>query len=134
MFGSLWPCEVQHARLFCPSLSTEVYSNSCPSSQWCHLTISSSVILFSSWPQSFPASRSFPMSWLFTSGGQISELSFSISSSNEYSGWFPLGLTGLISLLSKGHSIVFSNTIIWKHQFFGAQPSLCPTLTSVHNY
>ena len=99
MFDSLWPHKVQHARLFCPSLSTEVYSNSCLSSQWCHPTISSSVILFSSCPQSFPASRSFPMSWLFTSGGH----SFAASASAtvlwmNIQSWFPLGLTGLISL------------------------------------
>ena len=78
---------------------------------------------FSSCPQTFPASGSFPMSWLFSSYGQ-NYWSFSISPSNEYSGWFPLGLTALISLLSKGLSRVFSNTTVWRHEFFSAEPSL----------
>ena len=85
-----------------------------------HLTL---CYPFSSCPQTFPASGSFPMSWLFSSYGQ-NYWSFSISPSNEYSGWFPLGLTALISLLSKGLSRVFSNTTVWRHEFFSAEPSL----------
>ena len=115
---------LQHTRLPWPSASPRVYSNSCPLSQWCHPTISSSVVPYSSCPLSFSASGSFPMSWLFASGGQ------SIGASTPASvlpmntqGWFPLGWTGLISLLSKGLSRVFSNTIVQKHQFFSAQPS-----------
>ena len=93
---SLWPHGLQHARLACPSLSPGVCSNSCPLSQWCHPTISSSVTPFSSWPQTFPASGSFPMSWLFTSGGQsIWNFIFSISPSNEYS-WVELLLDWLV--------------------------------------
>ena len=111
----------QGARLPCPSLSPRVYSNSCPLSQWCYPTMSSSAAPFSSCPQSFPASGSFPMSQLFPSGGQSIGASASVLPVN-IQGWFPLGLTGLISLLSKGLSRVLSNTTIWKHQFFGAQP------------
>ena len=92
-------------------------------SRWCHPTISSSVVPFSSCLQSFPASGSFPMSWLFTSGGQSIGASASVLPMN-IQGWFPLGLTGLISLLSKGCSRVFSNTTVWKHQFFSSQSSL----------
>ena len=118
-----WPHELQHARLLWLSLSPGVCSNSCSLSQWCYLTISSSVSPFSSCPQSFPVSESFPISWFFTSGGQsIASVSASVLPMN-IQGWFPLGLTGLIPLLSKGLSRVFSSTI-WKHQFFGAQPSL----------
>ena len=96
-----------------------------PLSRWCHPTISSSVIPFSSCPQSFAASESFPMSWLFTSDGQ----SIGVSASAlvlpiNIQDWFPLGWTGRISLQSKGLSRVFSNTTVQKHQFFGAQPSL----------
>ena len=91
-----------------------------------HPIFSSSVVPFSSCPQAFPASGSFPMSWLFISGGQSIGASASVSVlPMNIQGWFPLGLTGLISLLSKGLSRVFSNTTAWKHQFFGAQPSLC---------
>ena len=112
---------LQHARLPCPSPAPGVYSNSCPSRRWCHPTISSSVIPFSSHLQSFPASGSFPMRWLFTSGGQSIGISASASVlSMNIQGWFPLGLTGLISLLSKGLSRVFSSTAVQKHQFFGA--------------
>ena len=99
-------------------------SNSCPSSQWCHPTISSSVILFFSCLQSFPASRSFPMSQFFASGGQsigVSALA-SVLPMNAQD-WFPLGWTGWISLQSKGLSRVFSNTTVQKHQFFGTQLS-----------
>ena len=106
----------------CPSLSPEVCSNSCPLSQWCHAIISSSVIPFSC-PQSFPALGSFPMSWLFASGGQSIETLASVLSMNIH-GWFPLGLTGLIFLQSKGLLRMLSSTTIQKHQFFCAQPSL----------
>ena len=94
-------------------------------SWWCHPTISSSVIPFSSCLQSFPAPRSFPMSRLFTSGGQrIRASSSALVLPMNIQGWFPLGLNDLISLLPKGLSRVFSNTTVWKHQFFDAQPSL----------
>ena len=96
---------------------------SCPLSRWCHPTISSSVTLFSSCLQSFPASGSFPVRWLFASGGKNNGASGSVLPIN-IQGWFPLRLTGLTSLLSKGLSRVFSSTIVWKHQFFGTQPSL----------
>ena len=122
---SLWPYGLQHPILSCPSLSSGVCSSSCPLSWWWHPTISSSVTLFSSCPQSFPASGSFPMSWLFISDGQSIGASASASALPMIiQGWFPLGLTGLISLLSRGLSRVFSNTIVQKHQFFGTQPSL----------
>ena len=122
---SLWPHGLQHARPPCPSPSPGIYSNSCPLSRWCHPTISSSVGAFSSWPQSFPESGAFPVSWLFASGDQ----SFGASASASVlpmniQGWFPLGWTGLISLQSKGLSKVFSNTIVGKHQCFGALSSL----------
>ena len=95
MSDSLWPHGLQHDRLPCPSLSPGVFSNSCPLSQWCHPTILSSVTLFSSWPQSFPASGSFPMSWLFASSGQSIEASATLSAlPMNIQGWFPLGLTG----------------------------------------
>ena len=116
---------LQHARLPCLSPTPGAYLNSCPSSQWCHPTISSSVVPFSSHLQSFPASGSFLVSQLFTSGDQsIGSFSFSISPSNEYSGWFPLRLTGWISLQSKGLSRVFPNTTVQKHKFFSTQLSL----------
>ena len=103
----------------------QVFSNPCPLSQWCHPTISSSVMPFSSCPQSFPVSRHFSMSWLFTLGGQSTGASASASvHPMNIQSWFPLGLTGLISLLSKGLSRVFSSTTIWKHQFFSDQPFL----------
>ena len=122
---SLWPHRLQHARLPCPSLSPRVCSNSCPLSWWWHPTISSSVTPFSSCPQSFLASVSFLVSQLFTSGGQIIGVSASASVLPMYiQSWFPLGLTGLISLLSKGLSRVFSSTTVQKHQFFSAQRSL----------
>ena len=120
---SLPPHGLQHARPPCPSPIPGVYPNSCPSSRWCHPTISSSVIPFSSCLQSFPASRSFPKSWLFASGGQNIEASASVLPMN-IQGWFPLGLAGLISLQSKGLSRVFSNTTVQKHQFSCAQLSL----------
>ena len=106
-------------------LSPGACSNSCPLSPWCNLTISSSVAHFSSCPQSFPTSGSFPMSWLFTPGGQSIGASASASVlPKKIQGWFPLGLTGLISLLSKRLSRVFSSTTVRRHQFFGPQPSL----------
>ena len=116
---------LQHARLLCPSPSPRACSNSCPLSWWCHPTILFSVLPFSSCLQSFPASGSFPMNWLFASGGQSIGASTSVSVlPMNIQGWFPLGLTGLISLLSKGLSRVFSSTTVWKHQFFWPQRSL----------
>ena len=132
---SLRPHESQHARPPCPSPTPRVHPNSCPSSQWCHPAISPSVIPYSSCPQSFPAPGSFPMSQLFASGGQSIGVSASASILPvAIQGWFPLGLTGLISLLPKGLSRVFSSPTVWKHQFFGVQLSLwsnshiCPWL------
>ena len=122
---SLWPHGLQHARPPCPSSTPGVYSNSCPLSQWCHLTISSSVVPLSSCLQSFPASGSFQMSQFFISGGQSIAVSAVISVlPMNIQNWFPLGWTGWISLQSKGLSRVFSNTTVQKHQFFGAQLSL----------
>ena len=120
---SLWTHGLQHARPPCPSPTPRVYSNSCPLSQWCHTTISSSVIPFSSSLQSFPASGSFPVSQFFASGGQSIGISLSVLPMNSQD-WFILGLTGLISLQSKGLSRVFSNTTVQKHQFVTAQLSL----------
>ena len=122
---TLQPHGLQHTRLPCLSLTSRVCSNSCPLSQWCHPTISSSVIPFSSYLQSFPASGSFPMSCLFASGGQSIGASASASvPPMNIQDWFPLGLTGWISLQSKGLTRVFSNTAVQKHQFFSAQLSL----------
>ena len=121
--NSLWSQGLQHTRLLYPSLSPGACSNSGPLSQWCHPTIASSVIPFSSCLQSFPASGSFPVSRLFTSGGQSIGASAS-ASVLLIQDWFPLGWTGWISLQSKGLSRVFSNTTVRKHQFFGTQPSL----------
>ena len=125
MSNSLRPYGLQHTRLPYPSPSPRACSNSCPSSQRCHPIISSSVVPFSSCLQSFLASGSFPMSWLFPSGGE--SIGASVSASVlpvSIQDWFPLGLTGLISLQSKGFSRVFFNTTVQKHWFFGAQPSL----------
>ena len=124
MSDSLWPYESQHARPPCPSPAPGVYSNSCPLSQWCHPAISSSVVSFSSCPQSFPASRSFPISQLFAWSGQSTGVlaSASVLPMNTQD-WSPLGWTGWISLQSKGFSRVFSNTTVQKHQFFGTQLS-----------
>ena len=116
--------ESQHARTPCPSPTPGIHSDSCPSSQWCHPAISSSVVPFSSCPQSLPASESFPMSQLLASGGQSTGVSASASFPPKKSqGWSPSEWTGWISLQSKGLSRVFSNTIVQKHQFFSAQPS-----------
>ena len=125
MSDSLWPQGLWHSRLPCPSLSLGVFSNSCPSSQWYHPTISSSVVPFSSCLQSFPASGSFPMRPFFASGGQSIKASALASVfPMNIQDLLPLELTGLIFLLSKGLSRVFSSTTIWKHRVFGAQPSL----------
>ena len=122
--NSLQLHRLQHIRLPCPSPSPGACSNSCPLSQWCHPTISSSVVPFSSCPQSFPTSGSFEMSQLFTSGGQNTGVSASTSVlPMNIEDWFPLGLTGWISLQSKGLSRVFSNTTVQKHQFFSTQLS-----------
>ena len=122
---SLWPHEPQHTRPPCPSPTPRVQPNPCPLSRWCHPTISSSVIPFSSCPQSFPASGSFQMSQLFTSGGQSTGVSASASVlPMNTQDWSPLGWTGWISLQSMGLSRVFSNTTVQKHRFFGAQLSL----------
>ena len=122
-------------RLPCPSPTPGACSKSYPSSRWCHPTISSSAVPFSSCPQSLPASGSFPMSQLFTSGGQNTGVSASASVlPMNTQDWFPLGWTGWISLQSKELSSVFSNTTVHKHQFFGAHLSLWPTLTSIHDY
>ena len=121
LFATPWTAALQ-ASLF---TTLRVYSNSCPLNQWCHPTISSSVVPFSSRLQSFPASGSFQMSYLFASGGQsirVSALASVIPMNIQ--DWFPLGWTGWISLRSKGLSRVFSNTTVQKHQFFGAQLSL----------
>ena len=125
MSDSLRPHGLQHTRLPCPSPSPRACSNPCPLSLWCHPTISSSVVPFSSHLQSFPASGSFPMSQLFSSGGQSTGASASASVlPMTIQDWFPLGLIGLISLKSKGLSRIFSYTTVQKHQFIGAQPSL----------
>ena len=124
MLDSLRAHGLQHTKLPCPSPSPRACSNSCPLSLWCHPAISSSVIPFSSCLQSFPVSGSFPMSQFFTSGSQ--SIGASASSSvlpMNIQDWFPLGLTGLISLQSKGLSIVFSSITVQRHQFFSIQPS-----------
>ena len=122
--NSLRPHELQHARPPCPSPTPGVHSNSCPSSRWCHPAISTSVVPFSSCPQSLPASESFPMSQLFAWGGQsigVSALASVFPKNTQ--GWSPSEWTGWISLQSKGLSRVFSNTTVQNHQFFHAQPS-----------
>ena len=124
MSDPLWPHEAQHTRPPCPSPTLGVYPNSCPLSQWCHPTISSSVIPFSFCLKSFPASGSFQMSQFFAIGGQSigASASTSVLPMNTQD-WSPLGWTGCISLQSKGLSRVFSNTTVQKHQFFSAQLS-----------
>ena len=135
MSNSLRPRGLQHTRLPCPSLPSGACSNSCPLSWWCHLTISSSVTPFSSCPQYFPASGSFPMSQLFTLGGQIIAASASASVlPMSIQDWFPFGLTGLISLLSKGSQessplSQFESISSLAFSFLHG-----PILTSVHDY
>ena len=132
MSDSLRPHESQHARPPCRSPTPGVHSDSHPSSQWCHPAISSSVVPFSSCPQSPPAWESFPMSQLFAWGGQSTGVSALVSFLPKKSqGWSPSEWTGWISLQSKGLSRVFSNTRVQKHQFFGAHS---PTLTSIHDH
>ena len=131
---SLQPHRLQHTRPPCPSPTPGVYPNSCPSSRWCHPTISSSVVPFSSCLQSFPASGSFPKSQFFASGVQSIGVSASTSVlPMNIQDWFPLGWTGWISLLSNGLSRVFSNTTAQKHQFLGAQLSLWSN-SYIHNW
>ena len=133
--NSLQPPGPQNASLPCPSPTPRACSNSCPSSRWCHPTISSSVIPFSSCLQFFPASRSFPMSQFFASGGQ--SIGASISASvlpMNIQDWFPLGLTGMISLQSKG-----LKSLLQPPQFKSINSSALsflysPTLTSIHDY
>ena len=121
---SLRPHESQHARPPCSSPTPGVHPDSRPSSQWCHPAISSSVVPFSSCPQSLPESESFPMSQLFAWGGQSTRVSASASFlAKKSQGWSPSEWTGWISLQSKRLSRVFSNTTVQKHQFFGPQPS-----------
>ena len=123
-FIRLQPHGLQHTRLLCPSPTPRACSHSCPSSRWHHPTVSSSVVPLLFPPSVFPASGSFPVSQLFVSGGQSIRASASASVLPvNIQGWFPLGLTGLISLLSKGISRVFSSTTVQKQQFFGALPS-----------
>ena len=132
---SLRPHGLQHAGLPCPSPSSRASSDSCPLSQWCHPTISSSVIPFYTCLQSFPASGSFTMSQLFTSGGQSFGVSASVSvlPMNIWD-WFPLGWTGLISLQSKGHSRVFSNTTVQSINSLALSFLYSPTLISIHDH
>ena len=125
MSDSLQPHGLQHAKPPCPSPTHGVYSNSCPLSRWCHPAISSSVVPFSSWPQSLPASGSFPMNQLFAWGSQsigVSALSSILPKNTQ--DWSPLGWTGWISLQCKGLSRVFFNTTVQKHQYLGTQLSL----------
>ena len=127
MSDSLQPHGLQHTRLQCPLPSPGACSNACPLNQWCHPTISSSVVPFSCL-QSFPASGSFLMSGLFTLGAQsIGALASASILLMNMQDWFPWGLTGLISLQSKGLSRVFSSISLQKHQFFSIQPSLWPS-------
>ena len=130
----LRPHELQHTRPPCPSPTPGVHPNSCPSSWWCHPAISSSVVPFSSCPQSLPASESFPVSQLFTSGGQ----SFGVSASTSVlpmnsQNWSPLGWTGWISLQSKGLPRVFSNTTVQKHQSSALSFLYISTFTSIYD-
>ena len=128
MSDSLWPHGLQNTRPPCPSPTPGVHSNSCPSSWWCHPTISSAVVPFSSRPQYFPESGSFHMSQLFTSGGENIWWCWVSASTSVFptniQDWYPLGWTSWISLQSTGLSRVFSSTTVQKHQFFGPQLSL----------
>ena len=134
MSSSLQPHESQHSRPPCPSPTPGVHSDSRPSSQWCHVDISSSVVPFSSWTQSLPASESFPMSQLFTWGGQSTGVSAlaSVLLMNTQD-WSPLQWTGWISLQAKGLSRVFSNNTVQKHQFFCAQLS-SQSISHIHTW
>ena len=127
---------LQHTRPPCPSPLPGVHPSSCPLNWWWHPTISSSASLSYSCLQSFPASGSFPVSQLFSSGDQsIGALASASVLPMSIQNWFPLGLAGLISLQSKGLSKVFSNTTVQKHQFFSAQPSLWSNShPSIHDY
>ena len=122
--NSLQPHGLQHARPPCPSPTRGVYSNSCPLSQWCHPTISSSVVPFSFCLQSFTASGSFSGSHFLSGGQSIAVSASALVLPINIQDWFPLGCTGWISLQSKGLSRVFSNTTVQKHQFFCTQLSL----------
>ena len=133
MSHSLWPRGLQDSRLLSSTISQSLL-RFIPLSQWCYLTISSSVVPFPFCLQSFPASGSFPMSWLFTSGGQSIGASLSAVFPMNIQGWFPLGLTVLISLWSKGLSRIFSSTTIWGHKFLSTQPSLWSNSHIVHHY
>ena len=135
MSDSLWPYESQHARPLCPSPTPRVHPNSCPSSRWCHLAISSFVVHFSSCPQSFPSSGSFQMSPLFASGGQSIGVSAStlVLPMNTHD-WSPLGWTGWISLQSKGLSRVFSIPQFKSINSSGLSFLYSPTLTSIHDH
>ena len=135
MSDSLWPHGLQHTRLPCPSLYPRVCLNSDPLSRWCHPTIPSSVVPFSSGLQSFPAPGSFLRTQVFASAAQSIGVSASASVlPMNIQGWFHLGLTGLVSLLSKGLSKVSSSTTVQRHQFFSAQPFSCLALISIHDY
>ena len=135
MSNSLQPHGLQHTKPPCPSPTPRTYSNSCPSSQWCHPTISPSVIPFSSCLQSFPATGSFPMSQFFASDGQNIGISASTSDIPMNSrDWSPLGWTSWISLQSRGLSRVFSNTTVQKHHFSALRFLYGSTLTSIHDY
>ena len=132
---SLPPHELEHDRPPCPSPTPGVHSDSCPSSRSCHPAILSSIIPFSSCPQSLPASESFPMSQLFKWGGQSIGVSASASVlPMNTQDWSPLGWTGWISLQSKGLSRVFSNTTLQKHQFFGTQLSSQSNFQSIYHH
>ena len=130
---SLQPHGLKHARLLCPLLSRWVSSNSCPLSQWSHPIISSSVVPFSSCPQCFPTSGSFPVSWLFASGGQRIGVLASILPVNIQD-WFPLGCIGWISVQSKGLSRVFSNTTVQSINSLVLSFLYSSTLTPTHDY
>ena len=133
--SSLRPHGLQHTRPPCPSPTPGVYSNSCPLSRWCHPTISSSVVPFSSCLWSFPASESFPMSQFFALGGQSIRISASVLVlPMNTQDWFPLGLTGLIFLQSRELSRVFSSTTIWRHNSSALSLLYSLTLTSIHDY
>ena len=135
MSNSLWPYGLQHPKLPCPSPTPRACSHSSPSSCWCHPTISSSVVHFSSCLQSFPATGIFPMSQFFASGGQIIGVSMSASvPPMNIQNWFLLGLTDLISLYPKGLSRDFSNSIVQKHRSSVLNFLYNPTLTSKHDY